>query len=230
MAENDRERAPALDDPGSREATAVFLMRLRRSGVRDLAVLRAVEETPRHLFVPQRYRDLAFREVSLPLPCGQTMPDAFCVARLAEAADCGPRARLLEIGAGSGYATAVFARLCGEVVAYERYRSLVVEAQARLDALGLPATLRWGDGLDAARAGAAFDRIVVHAIADAAAVARLVAALAPGGALLVGESGSGRLATLTRYEAPARAGDPPRRRALGPARLRLLESGVARAL
>ncbi|QLP98101.1 MAG: protein-L-isoaspartate O-methyltransferase [Rhodoblastus sp.] len=166
MGEDGRERTPALDDPGSREAMAVFLMRLRRSGVRDLAVLRAVEETPRHLFVPQRYRDLAFREVNLPLPCGQTMPDAFFVARLAQAAECRARQRLLEIGAGSGYATAVFARLCGDVTAVERYRSLVVEARARLDALGLAATLRWDDGLAALAEGEAYDRIVVHAVLD----------------------------------------------------------------
>lgn len=205
-------------------------MRLRRSGVRDLAVLRAVEETPRHLFVPQRYRDLAFREINLPLPCGQTMPDAFFVARLAEAAECRPRHRLLEIGAGSGYATAVFARLCGAVEAVERYRSLVVEAQARLDALGLVAALRWGDGRAALADGSDYDRIVVHAVLDADMRARCLAALAPGGVLLAGEAGQGGAATLTRYDAASRAHEAPPPRALGPARLRPLETGVARAL
>lgn len=202
-------------------------MRLRRAGLRDLSVLRAVEATPRHLFVPQRFRDLAFRELRLPLPCGQTMPDAIFAARLAEAAECAPRHRLLEIGAGSGYCAAIFARLVGEVVAVERYRSLVVEAQARLDALGLTnANVRWGDGLEAADRGG-FDRIVVHGLVDAPALTRLLDALAPGGALLVGEEEAGAR-RLVRYDA-VESGHPPRRRVLMPARLRALESGLARA-
>lgn len=218
----------APDDPDSREATAAFLMRLRRAGVRDLDVLRAVEATPRHLFVPHRLRDLAFRDLRLPLSCGQSMPDAVFAARLAEAAACAPRHRLLEIGAGSGYCTAILSRLVGELVAVERYRSLVVEAQARLDALGLAhATLRWGDGLDAATPGG-FDRIVVHAVPDAEARARLMAALAPGGVLLAGEEGQGG-ARLARYEAGP-GGEPARRADLFAARLRRLDAGVARAL
>lgn len=228
MTEPDR---PALDDPSSREATASFLMRLRAAGVRDLDVLRAVEATPRHLFVPRRYRDLAFRELRLPLPCGQSMPDAVFAARLAEATRCAPRHRLLEIGAGSGYCTAIFARLSGEVLAVERYRSLVVEAQARLDDLGMSnVELRWGDGVAIAEEEAArgFDRIVVHALVDAAALARLLAALAPGGALIVGEIDEGRR-RLARYEARGQ-GAPPRREILCAARLRPVETGVARAL
>lgn len=206
-------------------------MRLRRAGVRDVSVLRAIEETPRHIFTPRRYRDLAFRELRLPLPCGQTMPDAFHVARLVEAAECGPRLRLLEVGAGSGYATAVFARLCGEVVALERFRSLVVEAQARLDALGLAnAHVRWADGADPSAHGAMFDRIVVHAVVGAAAIGDFIRALAPGGALLAGESQEGGAVALARYDAPAVSGAAARRRVLGVARLRALDSGLARAL
>lgn len=229
MAE--RDAASLLDDPASREARAVFLMRLRRAGVRDLAVLRAIEETPRHLFTPQRYRDLAFRELRLPLPCGQTMPDAVHVARLVEAAECGPRMRLLEIGAGSGYVTAVLARLCGEVIALERFRSLVVEAQARLDALGLTnVLLRWADGAEPAGYGGPFDRIVIHAVIAPQMLARHLDALAPGGVLIAGESDAAGRVTLARYDSPAILGDSPRRRALGPARLRALDAGLAQAL
>ena len=205
-------------------------MRLRAAGVRDLDALRAVEATPRHLFTPRRYRDLAFRELRLPLPCGQSMPDAISAARLAEATRCGPRHRLLEIGAGSGYCTAILARLAAEVVAIERYRSLVVEAQARLDELGLAhVDLRWGDGIEVAEEESArgFDRIVVHALADAPTVARLLAALRPGGALIVGEIDGGQR-RLARYGAADDA--PPRREIVGAARLRPLERGVAGAL
>jgi protein-L-isoaspartate(D-aspartate) O-methyltransferase len=216
-----------LDDPDSREALAVFLMRLRRAGVRDLAVLRAIEATPRHLFVAQRYRDLAFRELNLPLPCGQTMPDAFFVARLAEAARCGAVMRLLEIGAGSGYATAVFARLCAEVIAVERYRTLVVEANARLESLRCAnARVHWGDGAALPAALGRFDRIVVHAGATPAQIADFRRLLEPGGLMLAGETGADGATRVMRYDAnPAAAPE-----ALFPARLRPLAAGLARAL
>jgi protein-L-isoaspartate(D-aspartate) O-methyltransferase len=220
--------AVALDDPDSREALAVFLMRLRRAGVRDVSVLRAVEATPRHLFTPRRYRDLAYREINLPLPCGQTMPHAVFAARLAEAAQCGRGHRLLEIGAGSGYCTAIFARICAEVIAFERYESLVVEARARLAALGLVnASIEHGDGLEAPAALGRFDRIVVHALATPQEVERLAARLEPGGALLVGET-SDEGPVLTRHDA-ARDGATVRR-ILAPTRLRPLRNGRPRAL
>lgn len=215
-----------LDDPDSREALAVFLMRLRRSGVRDLAVLRAIEATPRHLFVAQRYRDLAFRELSLPLPCGQTMPDAFFVARLAEAARCGARMRLLEVGAGSGYATAVFARLCAEVIAVERFRTLVLEANARLEALGLAnARAHWGDGAALPEAMGRFDRVIVHASATPDQIAQARGLLEADGLMLVGETGADGATRVMRYGA-----DPAAPEALFPARLRPLAAGLARAL
>lgn len=220
--------AVALDDPDSREALAVFLMRLRRAGVRDVSVLRAVEATPRHLFTPRRYRDLAYRELNLPLPCGQTMPHAVFAARLAEAAQCGRAHRLLEIGAGSGYCTAIFARICAEVIAFERYESLVVEARARLAALGLAnASVEHGDGLKAPAALGGFDRIVVHALAKPHEIERLAARLEPGGALLVGEATRDG-PVLARYDA-ARDGATVRR-ILGPARLQPLQEGRPRAL
>ena len=109
-----------LPIPGEAEARAAqtlmaFLLRMRARGISDVAVLRALETTPRELFVPHRYRDLALRDIALPIPCGQTMPEAWLVARMMEALDLEPRHRLLEIGAGSGYATAMgtIPALCG---------------------------------------------------------------------------------------------------------------------
>jgi UDP-N-acetylenolpyruvoylglucosamine reductase len=100
--------------PGEAEAAQAvmaFLLRMRARGISDVAVLRALETTPRDLFVPHRYRDLALRDMALPIPCGQTMPEAWLVAVMMEALDLAPHHRVLEIGAGSGYATAIAARL-----------------------------------------------------------------------------------------------------------------------
>ena len=149
------------------EATAAFLLRLRAKGVRDLAVLRALEAVPRELFVPHRYADLAAKDVALPIPCGQVMTEPFVLARMAEALDLGPTCRLLEIGCGSGYACAVLARLASSVVSVERYRSLAAQARTRLGALGIAnVTVHWGDGLALPPEAGLFDRIVVHACLD----------------------------------------------------------------
>ncbi len=153
--------------PGSaqnREATAEFLLRLRARGIRDLAVLRAMEAVPRDAFVPHRYADLAGKDVALPLPCGQTMSEPFVVARMTEALGVTPACRVLEVGSGSGYVTAVLARLGRDVLGVERFRSLAVQAKTRLASLGVDnAVVVWGDGLGVPPDAGPFDRIVVHA-------------------------------------------------------------------
>ena len=149
------------------EATAAFLLRLRAKGVRDLAVLRALEAVPRDLFVPHRYADLAAKDVALPIPCGQVMTEPFVLARMAEALELGPTCRVLEVGCGSGYACAVLARLSASVVSVERYRSLATQARTRLGALGVVnVSVHWGDGLALPPEIGLFDRIVVHACLD----------------------------------------------------------------
>ncbi len=158
---------PAGHAVAAPEARAEFLLRLRAKGIRDLAVLRVLEVLPRELFAPQRYADLAGRDLALPIACGQTMSEPFLVARMVEALALQPQSRLLEIGTGSGYATAVMARLCREVVSVERYRSLAVQAQRRLLDLGIGnATVIWGDGLTMPVTADRFDRMIVHAVLD----------------------------------------------------------------
>jgi protein-L-isoaspartate(D-aspartate) O-methyltransferase len=145
------------------EAKAEFLFRLRSRGIRDLAVLRAIEAVPRHSFVPHRYADLATRDVALPLPCGQTMTHPFLVARMLDALEVAPDARVLEIGSGSGYVTALLARLGREVLGVERFRTLAQGARTRVSALDLAhATIVWGDGLAVPADRGPFDRILVH--------------------------------------------------------------------
>lgn len=160
------EPSPGRAGP-NREATAEFLLRLRAKGVRDLAVLRALEAVPREVFVPHRYADLATRDVALPIACGQTMSEPFLVARMLEALAPAPASRVLEIGAGSGYTSAILARLSLEVLSIERYQSLATEARTRLEALGVTnAAVVWGDGMAVPPAAGVFDRLLVHAVLE----------------------------------------------------------------
>ncbi len=159
-----KERAILPDERSGREAIAEFLLALRGRGVRDLALLRAIEAIPRQHFLQQRFQALAGKDIVLPLPCGQTTSEPFAVARAIEALRVTPHCRVLEIGPGSGYASAILGRLCREVLAVERFRSLVVEARTRLEALALTSvTVMWGDGLAIPVDQGQFDRILIHA-------------------------------------------------------------------
>ena len=151
----------------SAQLRMAFILRMRERGIADLNLLRALETVPRESFVPRRYSDLAWRDISLPIACGQIMPDPFAVARTIEALALTKEHRVLEIGAGSGYSTAILAQLAGQVVSYERYQTLAVEAQGRLAAAGCTnVELHCGDGFaaltDTDPSAEKFDRILVH--------------------------------------------------------------------
>ncbi len=172
------------DAAGAFEERAALLLAVRRAGVRDISVMRAFEAVPREEFVPYRYRDLANRNISLPLGCGQTMSRPSDLARRIEALRVGRGHRLLEVGPGSGYGTAILARLGREVVSLERYGTLAIEAARRLEGLGVVnARVVQADGLSPDPGLGAFDRILLQA-ALPAAPADLVRRLAPGGALV----------------------------------------------
>jgi protein-L-isoaspartate(D-aspartate) O-methyltransferase len=150
------------------EATAEFLLRLRAQGIRDLALLRALETVPRRSFAPHRYADLAGRDVALPIACGQTMSEPSLLARMIEGLEPEPDHRLLEVGTGTGYCTAIVARLCAEIVSIERFRTLVLEAKTRFSALAIDrvpvdrVTIIWADALVASPSLGMFHRILVH--------------------------------------------------------------------
>ena len=157
----------AMDEEDPSDARAqervAFLLGLRGRGISDISVLRAMEIAPRENFVPRKHADLAWRNVALPIACGQTMPEPLLVARMMQALSIRPDHRVLEIGSGSGYATAILSQLAGEVVSFERYRSLAVEARTRLEAFEIcNAMVAWDDGLAAAPLAGAFNRILVH--------------------------------------------------------------------
>src|SRR5437016_7322396 len=110
---------------------------LRAKGIGDLAVLRAVAETPRHLFVPEAVRHRAYEDVALPIGAGQTISRPFTQARYLEALRLMGGERVLEIGTGSGYQTALLAALAAQVFSVERVRGLAEAAQRALKAAGV---------------------------------------------------------------------------------------------
>ena len=166
------------------EAKAAFHLRMRTRGIRDLAVLRALELVPRREFVPQRYRDLACRDLPIPIGCGQTLESPWLAARMIEALRVDRDLRVLEIGSGSGYATALLARCGAEVLGVERFKSLAVAADARLVELNVSnASVIWADGLDLPETTGRFDRILVFG-ALSARPEHLLARLSDAGALI----------------------------------------------
>lgn len=184
------------------EERVQFMLRLRARGIGDLRLLRALERAPRALFMPQRYSDIASRDIALPIGCGQTAPPPSIVAAMIEALDPAPTSRVLEIGTGTGYAAALLAQLAGEVVSLERCQTLALEAAARLEAFGLDnVRVVWADALTLAPDRGLFDRILVHALIEAPAP-RLTDLLAEGGSLVAvvvdDASGEQQIVRLTR--------------------------------
>ena len=154
---------PAADDVEHME----FQLALRRRGISDQAVLRAMEEVPRENFVASGFVESAYADQALPIECGQTISQPFVVAYMTEQLEVGPQHRVLEIGTGSGYQAAILSRLAREVVSIERYRTLAERASERLKAIGCSnVTVRVGDGMAGARDLAPFDRIMVTAAAE----------------------------------------------------------------
>src|SRR6202167_1941240 len=111
----------------------MFQLNLRRRGISDQTVLRAMEEIPRDIFVTEADRDDAYRDSALGIACGQTISQPFVVAYMTEQLQLQRHHRALEIGTGSGYQAAILSRLCREVLTIERYRTLADSARLRLE-------------------------------------------------------------------------------------------------
>lgn len=142
------------------ERRAGFVMTLRARGFRDTRVLAALETTPRPLFVAPEHRELAYAERQLPLACGQAMERPSLVARALEALAVEPHHRVLEIGTGSGWTTAVLGRLARTVVSLERYRTLANRAAGAIARIEHgDVTVRLADGLRGLDGGP-WDRII----------------------------------------------------------------------
>jgi protein-L-isoaspartate(D-aspartate) O-methyltransferase len=152
---------PAAENPPEK---MMFQLTLRRRGISDQAVLRAMEDVPRELFVEAADRADAYRDTALAIACGQTISQPFVVAYMTEQLQLQPSHRVLEIGTGSGYQAAILSKLCKEALSIERFRTLVDRARARLEKLGCDnVEVILGDGLAVPANLGAFDRIIVTA-------------------------------------------------------------------
>src|SRR2546423_12138219 len=162
----------------------IFQLTLRRRGVSDQAVLRAMEQVPREEFVQAADRDDAYRDGALSIDCGQTISQPFVVAYMTEQLRLQKHHRVLEIGTGSGYQAAILSRLSRQVVTIERYRTLADNARARLAKLGYDnVEVILGDGFDVPASAGTFDRIIVTAAMEQIPDA-LAERLEPGGILI----------------------------------------------
>jgi protein-L-isoaspartate(D-aspartate) O-methyltransferase len=158
---------------------------LRRRGITDLAVLRAMESVPRHEFVPSEFRSRAYEDAPLPIGAGQTISQPYIVAAMTESLRLRSSDRVLEVGTGCGYQAAVLSLLAKEVFTVECRAELAAAAAARLAALGFSNVhVHCGDGTLGLPEFAPFDAILVAAAAPSAPQP-LLAQLAEGGRMIV---------------------------------------------
>jgi protein-L-isoaspartate(D-aspartate) O-methyltransferase len=158
---------------------------LRKKGIRDLAVLRAVRMVPRHLFVPESVRHRAYEDAALPIGSSQTISQPWVQARYLELLSLTGRERVLEIGTGSGYQTALLAMLCDAVFSVERIPGLAQRARETLADAGIRnVTVLVGDGTLGWRPFAPYDAILVAA-ASPEIPGPLVEQLAPEGRMVI---------------------------------------------
>jgi protein-L-isoaspartate(D-aspartate) O-methyltransferase len=176
----------------------MFQLTLRRRGISDQAVLRAMEDIPRELFVAPDDRADAWRDSALAIACGQTISQPFVVAYMTEQLQLQKHHRVLEIGTGSGYQAAILSRLCRQVLTIERYRTLADTARKRLEEMGCDnVEVLLGDGFDLTPGAGDFDRIIVTAAMEQIPDA-LTGRLAPGGILVAPVGPQQGIQTLVR--------------------------------
>src|SRR5215467_4546437 len=145
---------------------AMVHSQLRGRGIGDQRVLDAMLRVPRHEFAPARYRDQAYEDHPLPIGEGQTISQPYIVASMLEALALSPRDKVLEVGTGSGYVTALLAEVAAEVVSIERHASLAAAAGELLNDIGYQnVRVITGDGSGGFRDSAPYDAIIVSAAA-----------------------------------------------------------------
>ena len=177
-----------MSDPTPRSSDVErmhFVLDLRRRGITDQAVLRAMEEVPRERFVMPEHADSAYSDRAMPIMCGQTISQPYVVAYMTQALAVEPHHRVLEIGTGSGYQAAVLSRLSATVTSVERYRTLAEAARIRLKELGYDnVEVIAADGMAGVPERAPFDRVMVTAAAEDVPEA-LADQLAEGGVMVL---------------------------------------------
>ena len=182
------EQAPGAGLYQSHRERMVELLRTR--GIRDARVLKAMSEIPRHLFVPDALAAKAYGDHALPIGNMQTISQPYMVARMTELAEVDKDSTVLEIGAGSGYQTAVLSAVAGRVFAIERISDLARSAQRNIRQLGCyNATVKWFDGTIGWSDHAPYDAILVAA-GSPEVPEPLIAQLAVGGRLVIPVGGA----------------------------------------
>jgi protein-L-isoaspartate(D-aspartate) O-methyltransferase len=177
-----------------------LIMELRRLGVSDAAVLSAIERVPREMFVPEQFLDQAYENIALPIGEGQTISQPLIVGLMTQALEVNDRMKVLEVGTGSGYQTAVLSWLCRRVYTIERHKALLKPTEDRFRKLGLTnITAIAGDGSRGWPEQAPFDRIIVTAAARSMPET-LLTQLAIGGCMVipVGERASDQYVVRVR--------------------------------
>jgi protein-L-isoaspartate(D-aspartate) O-methyltransferase len=188
---------------------------LRRRGISDERVLGAMGAVPREEFVPGRRHRRAYADSALPIEEGQTISQPWIVAAICQALELKDEERVLEVGTGSGYSTAVLAQLAGEVFSIERHESLARAAQATLERLGVARIqVLVGDGSRGLPDRAPFQAIAVHATAPAPPAA-LLEQLAEGGRLVAPIAANDSADLLTAFR---RRGERFESKAISPCR------------
>jgi protein-L-isoaspartate(D-aspartate) O-methyltransferase len=189
-------RVPDSSDPDPRPATGPRSVerederrravdQVAKHGVRDPRVLQALRDVPRHWFVPAALQAEAYEDEALPIGCGQTISQPYIVARMTESLALGTGARVLDVGTGSGYQTAVFSELAAHVFTIEILPELAERARATFEARGYRSIrCRIGDGRAGWPEEAPFDAILVAAAPDRIPPA-LLDQLAPGGRMSI---------------------------------------------
>ncbi|SFM68771.1 protein-L-isoaspartate(D-aspartate) O-methyltransferase [Thermodesulforhabdus norvegica] len=166
MVEQEKEKGYSGDDPYVSERERMVELQIERRGVKDPRVLEAMRRVPRHMFVGEQLKNQAYEDHPLPIGEGQTISQPYIVALMTEALNLKGSEKVLEIGTGSGYQTAVLAELCREVFTIERIASLAYRARKTLESLGYKnIKYKIGDGTLGWPEEAPFDGIIVTAAA-----------------------------------------------------------------
>lgn len=181
------------------ERRRMILSQLTPRGIQDPRVLEVMGKVPRHLFVPKNVRQQSYADHPVPIGEGQTISQPYMVALMTQELRVGPQSRVLDVGTGSGYQTALLAEIASQVYSIERISTLGIQAARILKRLGYRnVQIRIGDGTSGWPEEAPFDRIMVTA-ASPSIPEPLVSQLAPGG-ILVAPIGSAFDQTLTVVE------------------------------
>lgn len=180
------------------EREAMIDRQLRRRGIGERLILDAFLEVPREEFVTAEYANLAYGDHPLPIEAGQTISQPYIVALMIQAAGIGPRDKVLEVGAGSGYAAAVISRIAGKVIGIERQHDLAEVARERLARLGYDnVEIVEGDGTKGWPDEAPYDSILAAA-SGSHVPESLLAQLAPGGRIVMPLGNPGSVQELVK--------------------------------